>query len=1035
MYLQTIQVLHETSWKQKTIRDMCGCTPPKQLCHMDLDIVPDIVPASNAPLAVAGSLVGQGGNTDTIHDVKMTDAVAQEAPTSNDKLLPSHDIQLAGTDRNSVLRIPVPDEVRWLLGQFGASRTSKRQPKKTKAYRQQISTLSHAAGVKTTVAKNGRAGKTVAELKEECKKSRLPVGGKKCDLVLRLKVHKTAESRKTQVDAVRAEGHPVDELEPTALEAVIVDSTAQKEADKLGESFLRGLNDITIVEEEDGTDSDEEEVLVVGAGDNPIVSADLDDITARKVGESFAWVDQYILESRREGARKTERSLLLMWNCWLRHQLAAGVLPDNIIDTHHIIEYLKYAATRKLFAPNGRQLETNQRLSASSLKKIMVMLGRVRRCQEEDNLNLTLSRPAHTSRTKDFLKSVMVEAQRLQMDDDNFDVAKNTILDYSLFPEQFRQIEHAIFHLNQLPSIIKSHFAWNWQCATIIRGDELISLPMSCLQPHQIHIPDYLTPDGRRSGTGKWCTGVLSLYYESKVKKPGHLLERLPDWDWTRASTWRKHKLMFGRKVEEPLKSGGMLGMYTTFLRGTSIKSDKKQHLARRSVPTKIGEMGVPTDDIDAIGDWQGNTRHEVYSLKIPKAGITVLAGFYVGENYNVPWTAVEVPLGLQARIFAFAEAALANIKCTPTPNQGTVNFLELLIYLRPFLWRLAASLYQVYPNCPVFTWIASLNPKADRDVQTWYHVWPKLREAKEAEMCEAISQAAGFTESATQSAFIAISRHQQDLREQLEEQDLQPQVQSHISSSPASSPLYPLVEPQSPQTPWSIQHPGDSVEAQQVPNITLSLQPTSGTSGLNSQLVPRQVSHAQVRYTVLPLSPGPTAPCTPHDYILPSPAAFSGSSTIGVEPHYPKFGRLCTWQTLLELICDPYGRGTVGAQIHLVEGALVDGVGQKAPLQMVERQWGAKKNLVTKKGHQQTWRPTSDTNVRKKWHQFMAIVNRIQAKIDKGKSSTDAVAALDALCGNDSLPKFFVDKVQEKKGSRKGCNGVAADVPIIAGP
>ncbi|KAF8582742.1 hypothetical protein K439DRAFT_1661640 [Ramaria rubella] len=540
MYLQTIQVLHETSWKQKTIRDMCGCTPPS-------NYVPDIVPASNAPLAVAGSLVGQGGNTDTIHDVKMTDAVAQEAPTSN------------------VLRIPVPDEVRWLLGQSGASRTSKRQPKKTKAYRQQISTLSHAAGVKTTVAKNGRAGKTVAELKEECKKSRLPVGGKKCDLVLRLKVHKTAESRKTQVDATN--------WKPTALEAVIVDSTAQKEADKLGESFLRGLNDITIVEEEDGTDSDEEEA-VVGAGDNPIVSADLDDITARKVGESFAWVDQYILESRREGARKTERSVLSMWNCWLRHQLAAGVLPDNIIDTHHIIEYLKYAATRKLFAPNGRQLETNQRLSASSLKKIMVMLGRVRRRQEEDNPNLTLSRPAHTSRTKDFLKSVMVEAQRLQMDDDNFDVAKNTILDYSLFPEQFRQIEHAIFHLNQLPSIIKSHFAWNWQCATIIRGDELISLPMSCLQPHQIHIPDYLTPDGRRSGTGKWCTGVLSLYYESKVKKPGkkepdynfvlphreplrcsvaglaltlhyifddqHLLERLPDWDWTRASTWRK---------------------------------------------------------------------------------------------------------------------------------------------------------------------------------------------------------------------------------------------------------------------------------------------------------------------------------------------------------------------------------------------------------------------------------------------------------------------------------------------------------------
>ncbi|KAF8584502.1 hypothetical protein K439DRAFT_1566980 [Ramaria rubella] len=665
--------------------------------HMDLDIVPDIVPASNAPLAVAGLLVGQGENTDTIHDVKMTDAVAQEAPTSN------------------VLQIPVPDEVCRLLGQSGASRTSKWQPKKTKAYRQCINIyLELCCWGEDYSCKEwpvSSAGKTVAELKEECKKSRLPVGGKKCDLVLRLKVHKTAESQKTQVDVVRAEGHPVVELEPTALEAVIVDSTAQKEVDKLGESFLRGLNDITSVEEEDGTDSDEEEA-VVGAGDNPIVSADLDDITACKVGESFAWVDQYIPESQREGSIS---SMLPLGSCLLQMEGS----------WRQISGYQQFVA----FIETGCKLPLMLDIK-SSLKKIMVTLGRVHRRQEEDNPNLTLSQPTHTSHTKDFLKSVMVKAQHLQMDDDNFDVAKNTILDYSLFPEQFRQIEHAIFHLNQLPSIIKSHFAWNWQCTTIIHGDELISLPMSYLQPHQIHIPDYLTPDGHRSGTGKWCTGVLSLYYESKAKKLGI----------------------------------GIGPEHQHGIRGTSIKSDKKQHLARCSVPTKIGKMGVPTDDIDAIGHWQANTRHEVYLLKIPKVGITVLAGFYVGKNYNVPWTAVEVPLGLQACIIAFDEAALANIKCTPTPNQGTVNFLELLIYLHPFLWHLAASLYQVYPNCPVFTWIASLNPKADRDVQTWYHIWPKPQEDKEAEMHEAIFQAAGFTESATQSAFIAISRHQQDL-------------------------------------------------------------------------------------------------------------------------------------------------------------------------------------------------------------------------------------------------------------------------------
>jgi hypothetical protein len=53
-----------------------------------------------------------------------------------------------------------------------------------------------------------------------------------------------------------------------------------------------------------------------------------------------------------------------------------------------------------------------------------------------------------------------------------------------------------------------------------------------------------------------------------------------------------QHNLTFGRKVEQPLKAGGMLNMYTTFLGATDIKSEKKQHLTRHSIPTKIAEMG-----------------------------------------------------------------------------------------------------------------------------------------------------------------------------------------------------------------------------------------------------------------------------------------------------------------------------------------------------------------------------------------------------------------------------------------------------------
>jgi hypothetical protein len=48
---------------------------------------------------------------------------------------------------------------------------------------------------------------------------------------------------------------------------------------------------------------------------------------------------------------------------WLPSALLSGLVTDVIIDANHIIEYLKYAATRNLLAPNGREQVGGQRLS------------------------------------------------------------------------------------------------------------------------------------------------------------------------------------------------------------------------------------------------------------------------------------------------------------------------------------------------------------------------------------------------------------------------------------------------------------------------------------------------------------------------------------------------------------------------------------------------------------------------------------------------------------------------------------------------
>lgn len=114
------------------------------------------------------------------------------------------------------------------------------------------------------------------------------------------------------------------------------------------------------------------------------------------------------------------------------------LVPDIIVDAHHIVEYLKYAATRSLLTKSGREMDGNQRLSSvsnnsctlpryrisdanfdanqASLKKHMTMLGRVRRRQVDDNPSLELSRPAFTSRAMDYYKALMVQSQRLRLE-------------------------------------------------------------------------------------------------------------------------------------------------------------------------------------------------------------------------------------------------------------------------------------------------------------------------------------------------------------------------------------------------------------------------------------------------------------------------------------------------------------------------------------------------------------------------------------------------------------------------------------------
>ncbi|KAG2126022.1 hypothetical protein DEU56DRAFT_721617, partial [Suillus clintonianus] len=405
-------------------------------------------------------------------------------------------------------------------------------------------------------------------------------------------------------------------------------------------------------------------------------------------------VDEFIISTRRKSGQQTEKSVLNIWKRWLTIAIASGQVPDVIIDAHHIIKYLKYTGTRKLLTRNGG---------------------------EQDHANGSLR--------------------------EDFDVTENTILDSHLFPEHFEQVKKSVFtSLTQLLSVIKAHQCWTWQCTTLNWGDELVTLLLSCIQPYKVFVPDYTTADGRRSGKPDYnfvlphkdplkCpirALAISLHYQFDQEG---LMSKVNGWDWSRSATWREVKLMFGKHVGQPSSGDALRKMYTTMLGPTTITSKKKLHLARCTMPSVMEDMGSV-----------------IFGMFFESLAVCALAGFYVGEQYNVPWATTDVPAELQMQIFPFAEDALANLRQAPNINYGTVNFLELLQLLRGYFWQVVAAIHHPFPDSALLKW---LHVVQSSEAKMFLRQWPRAREALEATAQSDLSISSSFAEAATQSAFL----------------------------------------------------------------------------------------------------------------------------------------------------------------------------------------------------------------------------------------------------------------------------------------
>ncbi|KAF8259909.1 hypothetical protein EI94DRAFT_1773821 [Lactarius quietus] len=187
----------------------------------------------------------------------------------------------------------------------------------------------------------------------------------------------------------------------------------------------------------------------------------------------------------------------------------------------------------------------------------------------------------------------------------------------------------------------------------------------------------------------------------------------------------------------------------------------------------------------------------------------------------------------------------------------------------------------------------------------------------------------------------------------------------------------------------------------------------------------------------VLRLSPGPTAPPTPFDIILP-PAA--------TQAQYPKFTPAnCGWHAIFECIAQPallwdcWGPGSLGEYPDVLtlwkswdKGMRVEGVGQRPPLRLVDARWGCHRDVRSQKGHLPAWRPRNNDNARRIWSQYQFFTRCIEESIAHGGTALQAIHDLDDQRGSRSLPQLH--RELQPKGRKKKAPA-APNATAAAGP
>ncbi|KAF5336960.1 hypothetical protein D9611_002923 [Ephemerocybe angulata] len=426
--------------------------------------------------------------------------------------------------------------------------------------------------------------------------------------------------------------------------------------------------------------------------------------------------------NRRPGGLRTQKGLVKFWQEFIQGALNKGQVSDDIVDSHSLLLFIDWCATRLKRTPKGFEIP-NTLVGASQIKKHFFSVLRIRKEQEAHNPRLREERPTTSVHVWDAVKCRMDEAiKRVRSGD--------------VGPEEDAPDIH-----RELRCVINGHLAWTMQNATGNRGDDIRALKIAELQPYDMPHPNSITSmfcilamqgeekaglKGMQSKVNQvysallahrkaeWCPIAALAFYHHYLYDVRQVIEEMNiDWLWNKS--WRRIRLLHGKHPESPLSEQSLYNLFVRAYDKAGIKNHLKQHFARHLLPYLQAQLGVSSDETSRMGWKRGSAYFDSYAPALPKAGILAAHGYKVFEHYNPLHTNVHVPKQFLEMVCPMAEGILESIRGREN-LQGTMNYWEMVIASRPYLFQSAAAIFKMCPESALFKLPALAHP----DVQNW---------------------------------------------------------------------------------------------------------------------------------------------------------------------------------------------------------------------------------------------------------------------------------------------------------------------------